>query len=168
MPRDIHILSHTPKKPPKAPEPAQIANNPRPRGGHILGYVGHLDHPQPPTFCGLHPSNGHLPPPPPTPVLTRLQQAASLGPSRWVPKWVLRAQPRGGGVVKKTFSKMIPDHARCQNKSARFEPVLACFGPPKNPKCLENGPFGVQKWVKNGLKTRFSKLILEFLGCTNK
>ena len=40
---------------------------------------------------------------------------------------------------------------------ARFEPVVACFGPRKIPKCLENGPFWDQQWVKNGSKTRFSK-----------
>ena len=39
----------------------------------------------------------------------------------------------------------------------RFEPVVARFGPWKIPKCLENGPFQDQKWVKNGPKTRFSK-----------
>ena len=39
----------------------------------------------------------------------------------------------------------------------RFEPVVARFGPWKIPKCLENGPFQDQKWVKNGSKTRFSK-----------
>ena len=40
---------------------------------------------------------------------------------------------------------------------ARFEPVVARFGPCKIPKCLKNGPFWDQKWVKNGSKTRFSK-----------
>ena len=39
----------------------------------------------------------------------------------------------------------------------RFEPVVARFGPWKIPKCLENGPFWDQRWVKNGSKTRFSK-----------
>ena len=39
----------------------------------------------------------------------------------------------------------------------RFELVVAHFGPPKIPKCLENGLFGDQKWVKNGSKTCFSK-----------
>ena len=39
----------------------------------------------------------------------------------------------------------------------RFEPVVARFGPRKIPKCLENGPFWDQQWVKNGSKTRFSK-----------
>ena len=57
----------------------------------------------------------------------------------------------------------------------RFEVVVAHFGPPKIPKCLENGLFWDQKWVKNGSKTHFSKrqkcifpnLILDHLGCTN-
>ena len=39
----------------------------------------------------------------------------------------------------------------------RFELVVAQFGPPKIPKCLENGLFWDQKWVKNGSKTHFSK-----------
>ena len=40
---------------------------------------------------------------------------------------------------------------------AHFEPVATGFGPWKIPKCLENGPFWDQKWVKNGSKTRCSK-----------
>ena len=40
---------------------------------------------------------------------------------------------------------------------ARFEPVVARFGPQKIPKCLKIGPFWDQKWVQNGSKTRFSK-----------
>ena len=40
---------------------------------------------------------------------------------------------------------------------ARFEPVVARFGPWKIPKCLENGLFGDRKWVKKWVKTRFSK-----------
>ena len=39
----------------------------------------------------------------------------------------------------------------------RFEPLVARFGLWKIPKCLENGPFWDQRWVKNGSKTRFSK-----------
>ena len=39
----------------------------------------------------------------------------------------------------------------------RFELVVAHFGPPKIPKCPENGLFWDQKWVKNGSKTHFSK-----------
>ena len=39
----------------------------------------------------------------------------------------------------------------------RFELVVAHFGAPKIPKCLENGLFWDQKWVNNGSKTHFSK-----------
>ena len=35
--------------------------------------------------------------------------------------------------------------------------VATSLGSWKIPKCLENGPFWDQKWVKNGSKTRFSK-----------
>ena len=40
---------------------------------------------------------------------------------------------------------------------AHFEPVGTGLGSWKIPKCLENGPFCHQKWVKNWSKTRFSK-----------
>ena len=40
---------------------------------------------------------------------------------------------------------------------AHFEPVGTGFGSWKLPKCLENGPFWDQEWVKNGSKTRFYK-----------
>ena len=53
----------------------------------------------------------------------------------------------------------------------RFELVVAHFGPPKIPKCLENGLFWDQTWVKNGSKMGqkriFPNLILDHLGCTN-
>ena len=39
----------------------------------------------------------------------------------------------------------------------RFELVVAHFGPPKIPKCLENGLFWDQKWLNSGSKTHFSK-----------
>ena len=40
---------------------------------------------------------------------------------------------------------------------AHLEPVVTHFGTWKIPKCLENGPIWDKKWVKKGLKTRFSK-----------
>ena len=41
---------------------------------------------------------------------------------------------------------------------ARFELVMARFGPPKIPKCIENGPFWDKKMgQKNGSKMCFSK-----------
>ena len=39
----------------------------------------------------------------------------------------------------------------------RFELVVAHFGTPKIPKCLEIGLFWDQKWVKNGSKTHFPR-----------
>ena len=40
---------------------------------------------------------------------------------------------------------------------AHFDPVATGLGSWKIPKCLENGPYWDQKWVKNGSKTDFSK-----------
>ena len=40
---------------------------------------------------------------------------------------------------------------------AHFELVVTRFGPWNIPKCIEKPPFWDQKWVKNGLKTCFSK-----------
>ena len=51
---------------------------------------------------------------------------------------------------------------------ANFELVVARCGPPKIPKCLENGQFWDQKWVKMGQKWGFPKMILDHLGCLNK
>ena len=45
---------------------------------------------------------------------------------------------------------------------ARFELVVARFGPPKIPKCLENGLSCDKKRVKNVF---FQKMILDHLGC---
>ena len=57
------------------------------------------------------------------------------------------------------FSKVVPRPLGMLKQVflAHFELVVARFGPWKIPKCLENGPFWDQKWVKNGSKTRFSK-----------
>ena len=56
----------------------------------------------------------------------------------------LKNDPRPCATLKKLFLD-------------RFEPVVANFGPPKIPKCLENGLLWDQKWVKNGSKRHFSK-----------
>ena len=47
---------------------------------------------------------------------------------------------------------------------ARFELVMARFGSPQIPKCLENGLFWDQKWVKNGSKMCFPKDTAGLLG----
>ena len=63
------------------------------------------------------------------------------------------------GPKKNIFFKVVPRPLGMLKQvfEGRFEPVVACFGPCKIPKCLENGPFQDQKWVKNGSKTHFSK-----------
>ena len=63
------------------------------------------------------------------------------------------------GAKKIIFSKVVPRPLGMLKQMffGRFEPVVARFGPWKIPKCLENGPFWDQKWVKNGSKTRFPK-----------
>ena len=63
------------------------------------------------------------------------------------------------GAKKIIFFKVVPRPLGMLKQVflARFEPVVARFGPWKIPKCLENAPFWDQKWVKNGSKTRFSK-----------
>ena len=59
----------------------------------------------------------------------------------------LKNNPRPCATLKQMFSD-------------RFELVVAHFGPPKIPKCLENGS-------KMGQKRIFPNLILDHLGCTN-
>ena len=44
-----------------------------------------------------------------------------------------------------------------QVKCALFEPIASHFGHSKVTKCLENGLFCNQKWVKNGSKINFPK-----------
>ena len=81
----------------------------------------------------------------------------------WDQKWVKngskmcfsKSDPRPFGMLK-------------QKDLAHFEPVGTHFGHWKIPKCLENGPFTDQKWVKNGSKHVFPKVILDHLGCSNK
>ena len=91
----------------------------------------------------------------PVPVVTwwswRAARLAHGGSQRWV-----HQGPRG---EKKIFSKVIPRPLGMLKKVflARFEPVVTRFGPRKIPKCLENGLFWDQKWVKIGSKTQFSK-----------
>ena len=52
--------------------------------------------------------------------------------------------PRPLGMLKQVFL-------------GHLEPVAACYGPLKIPKCLEKGPVQDQKWVKNGSKMHLSK-----------
>ena len=158
---------YVPETAQKGPQKPQIlcrlaGNSHKPRAGHIFGYMAEnaipraLVHPQPPTFCGFHASK--LPkwsPRTPVPGPTRLRQAASSSPNRWVPKWVNMVQ----WGRKMTFLKndLRPCVMLKQVFLDCFELVVAHFGPPKIPKCLEDGLFWDQKWVENGSKTHFSK-----------
>ena len=67
--------------------------------------------------------------------------------------------PGSPGAKKIIFSKVVPrPHGMLEEVFlARFAPVVACFGPWKMSKCLENGPFQDQKWVENGSKMLFFK-----------
>ena len=67
--------------------------------------------------------------------------------------------PGSPGPKKLIFSKLVPRPLGMLKQvfSGRFEPMVARFGPWKIPKCLENGPFWDQQWVKNGSKTCFHK-----------
>ena len=121
-----------------------------------MQFRGHLIHPQPPTFCGFHPSE--LPKRPPrTPYLGplgcgKLQAQAQTG-----------GCPNGstGSNAGKKLIFLKNDPTPCATLKQvfldRLELVVAHFGSPKIPKCLENGLFWDQKWVKNGSKTHFSK-----------
>ena len=75
-----------PKRPPEAPN----ADSHKPRIGHILAtwlkmpFRGHLLHPQPPTYCGFHPSKLHK----------RTPRPQYLGP---LGRGKLQAQAQTGG-----------------------------------------------------------------------
>ena len=86
----------------------------------------------------------------------------------WVPKWVNkvhRVQKK-----KKFFKNDLGPHGMPKQVFlARFELVVACFGPRKIPKCVENALFWDKKQVKNGSKMCISsKMIPDHLGCLNK
>ena len=120
----------------------------------------------PPRFCGFHPSEF----PKRTP---RPQYLGPLGCRK------LQAQAQTGGCPngstgssrgkKMTFLKNDPRPFVTLKQVVLycFELVVAHFGPPKIPKCLENGLFWNQNWVKNGSKTHFSKPHPRACGVTN-
>ena len=66
---------------------------------------------------------------------------------------------RSTGCKKRTFFKNGPWPYGMPKQAvlALFELRRALCGPPEIPKCLENGLFWDQKWVKNGSKMCFSK-----------
>ena len=149
-----------PKRRQKAPNFAQCAPTPRNQARAVswatwlkIRFRGHLVHPQPPTFCGFQASE--------SPNETRRPPYQwSLGGAGGRPS--PRTVGANGGSTrvpraeKIIFSKIVPRPLGMLKQVflAYFE--VACFGPWKIPKCLENGSFWDQKWVKNGSKTCFS------------
>ena len=89
-------------------------------------------------------TSGHLVEPEGSP--SRARRGPTVGPpgSRGDENYFSKVDPRPLGMLKQVFL-------------ANFEPVVTLFGPWKIPKCLKNGPFWDQKWVKNGSKTCFNK-----------
>ena len=152
-----------PKKAPKSRKIcAMCTNTPKPSTGGILGYVAQNLIPRAPippatpTFCGFQPSES----PNKTP---RPPYQWSLGGAGGQPG-PCTAGANGGstrvpGAKKIIFSKVVPRPLGMLKQVflARFEPVVTRFEPWKIPKCLENGAFWDQNWVKNGSKTHFSK-----------
>ena len=152
-----------PKRRQKAPKLAQCAPTPRNQARAVswatwikTEFRRHLVHAQPPPFCGFQASES----PNKTP---RPPYKWSLGGpgGQHIPRTV---GANGGStlvpVAKKIFFfKVVPRPLGMPKQVflARFEPVVARFGPWKIPKCLENEPFQDQKWVKNGPKTHVSK-----------
>ena len=152
-----------PKRRQKAPKTAQCAPAPRNQERAVSWatwlkkeFRGHLVHPQPPTFCGFQasesPNETRRPP-------YQWSPGAAGGPASPRTVGAKGGSTRVPGAKKIIFSKVVlgPLGMLKQVFLARFEPVVARFGPWKIPKCLENGPFWDQKRVKNGSKTRFSK-----------
>ena len=152
-----------PKRRQKAPKTAQCAPTAQNQGRAVswatwlkVRFRGHLVHPQPPTFYGFQasesPNETRRPP-------YQWSLGAGGGPAS------LRTVGANGGSTrvprakKIIFSKVVPRPLGMLKQVflGRLEPVVARFGSWKIPKCLENGPFWDQQWVKNGSKTRFSK-----------
>ena len=147
----------------KAPKSAQCAPTPRNQARAVswatwlkIRFRGHLVHMQPPTFCGFHPSESPNETPRP-PNQWSLCGAGGQHSPRTV--GANNGSTRITGAKKIIFSKFVPRPLGMLKQVflGCFEPVVTRFGPWKIAKCLENGPFQDQKWVKNGSKTHFSK-----------
>ena len=152
-----------PKRHQKAPKSAQYAPTPRNQARAVSSatwlkseFRGHPIHLQPPTFCGFQASESPNEPP-------RPPHQWSLGGAEGQPGPRIVGANGGStmvpGAKKIIFCKVVPRPLGMLKQVflGRFEPVVARFGPWKIPKCLENGSFWDQKWVKNGSKTHFSK-----------
>ena len=152
-----------PKKAPRSPKScAMCTSTPKPRTGRILGYVAQKRIPRAPStpatrhFSGFQAfeSPNETPRPP-----YQWSLGAAGGPASPRIMGANGGSTRVAGAKKLIFFKVVPRPLGMLKQVflARFEPVVARFGPWKIPKCLENAPFWDQKRVKNGSKTRISK-----------
>ena len=152
-----------PKRRQKAPKTAQCAPAPRNQERAVSWamwlkneFRGHLVHLQPPTFYGFQasgsPNETRRPP-------YQWSLGAAGGPARARTVAANGGSTRVPRAKKNIFSKVVPRPLGMLKQVflGRFEPVVARFGPWKIPKCLQNGSFWEQKWVKNGSKMHFSK-----------
>ena len=152
-----------PRRRQKAPKSAQCAPAPRNQERAVSWatwlkneFRGHLVHLQPPIIYGFQasesPNETRRPP-------YQWSLGAAGGPASPRTVGANRGSTRVPGAKKMIFSKIVPRPLRMLKQVflGRFDTVAARFGPWKIPKCLENGPFWDQKWVKNESKTRFSK-----------
>ena len=156
-------LRNGPKRRQKAPKTARCAPAARNQERAVSWatwlknkFREHLVNPQPPTFYGFQASkwpNETVRPP------YQWSLGAAGGPASPRTLEANGGSTRVLGAKKMIFSKVVPRPLGMLKQVflGRFEPVVARFGPRKIPKCLENGPFWDQKWVKNGSKSRFSK-----------
>ena len=82
-------------------------------------------------------------------------------------KWVKNGSKMGQNCV---FPKMILDHLGCLNKSNEpiFSPLQAILATPKSQNALKMGCFVTKNQSKMDQKCVFPKIILDYLGCTNK
>ena len=152
-----------PKRRQKAPKTAQSAPASRDQERAVSWatwlkneFRGQLVHPQPPTFYGFQasasPNETRRPP-------YQWSLCAAGGPASPRTVGANGGSTRVPEAKKMMFSKVVRRPLGMLKKVflCRFEPVVARFGPWKIPKCLENGPFWDQQWVRNGSKTCFSK-----------
>ena len=145
-----------PRHGPKLAQSAHILcqQPPKPRIGHILGYVAQTLIPRAPS----PPVNPHFLGFPTLKIARRHAQTPVPAVTCWSPRAAWALHSGGGG------STMVPAAKRLlfrkdvltllgrlkQVVLARFEPVVTRFGPRKILKRLQKGPFWDQKWVKNG------------------
>ena len=152
-----------PKRRQKAPKTAQCAPTSRNQERAVswatwlkYEFRGHLVHPQPLTFYGFQasksPNETRRPP-------YQRSLGAAKGPASPRTVGANGGSTRVPKAKKKIFSKVVPRPLGMLKQVflGRFDPVATGFGSWKIQKCLENGPFWDQQWVKNGSKRRFSK-----------